>query len=570
MVRLRCKSSYKVIFIHLVLLTWFFVSAGRAYAEAVPQEEISQVKQAEQRAKQGTTGPEPLPQQQQLEREEPVATVKIDIWEYQVEGNTLLDSKTIELALYPFLGAARLLSTIESAADNLEAAYKSAGYGAVYVDIPEQDITDGRVTLKVVEATLSRYKVSGSRYHSIARIKSFLPSLQQGEAVHIPSLREDINTINKQSANLRITPVLRPGKAPATMEMDLRVKDKLPVAIGLDFNNYNSLNTTRSRFAASLGYENLWLKNHSASLQWQTTPEDSEEVKVLAATYILPIFGDSRLAVYGVKSDSLVSAVSDVEVVGAGNILGVRLVQPLASVRRFLHTLSLGFDFKDFDQSVVLLGADEVATPIQYTSFVGVYNATMLRAKSSTKLGVSLAMGLRSLIDEDAEEEFRVKRFRASPSFKHLQFSIKREDRLPREWLLNSRVKAQVADTPLISNEQFSIGGSKSVRGYFESQSLMDNGVASSVELESPSVFQNVKKIKSFRGHVFADIGSGYLKSPLPGQQKNFDLSSVGLGFRLAADKVFSLNASAAYPLKAATEVDKDEWRFGLQLLADW
>lgn len=555
MALIRCKNHYtnggKAVFLHLLVLAWFFFIAGRGHAEGVPVQKNPLLEETELRVK-------------------PAEAAKIDIWEYQIEGNTLLDIKTIELALYPFLGAARLLSSIEEAADNLEAVYKSAGYGAVYVDIPEQDITDGRVTLKVVEASLSRFKVSGSRYHSIARIKSLLPSLQQGESVHLPSLREDINTINKQTANLQVTPVLKPGKVPGAMEMDIRVKDKLPVAIGLEVNNYNSLNTTRSRLAASFGYENLWLKNHSASLQWQTTPEDTEEVKVLAGTYILPVFADSRLAVYGVKSDSLISAVADVAVVGAGNIVGARLVQPLASVQRFLHTLSLGFDFKDFDQSVVLLGADEISTPIQYASFVGVYNASMLRPESSTKVGVSLAMGLRSLIDEDAEQEFRAKRFLASPSFKHLQFSIKREDRLPGKWLLNSRIKAQVADTPLISNEQFSIGGSESVRGYFESQSLMDNGVAASVELESPSIFPKVKKIRSFRSHMFVDIGSGYLKSPLPGQQENFDLSAAGLGFRLAADKVFFLSASAAYPLKAATEVEKGDWRFGLQLLADW
>ena len=150
MVLIRCKNHYtnggKAVFLHLLVLAWFFFIAGGGHAEGMPVQQSPLLEDTELRVK-------------------PAEAVKIDIWEYQIEGNTLLDIKTIELALYPFLGAARLLSSIEEAADNLEAVYKSAGYGAVYVDIPEQDITDGRVTLKVVEASLSRFKVSGSRYH---------------------------------------------------------------------------------------------------------------------------------------------------------------------------------------------------------------------------------------------------------------------------------------------------------------------------------------------------------------------------------------------------------------------
>src|SRR5690606_40821982 len=48
-------------------------------------------------------------------------------------------------------------------------------------------------------------------------------------------------------------------------------------------------------------------------------------------------------------------------------------------------------------------------------------------------------------------------------------------------------VAGQVSGRPLISNEQFSIGGWDSVRGYYESQELGDDGVSGQFNLESPS-----------------------------------------------------------------------------------
>lgn len=61
---------------------------------------------------------------------------KVDIAEYIVRGNTVLDARTIEKAVTPFLGPERTLKDVEGARDALLAAYQSAGYQSVYVDLP--------------------------------------------------------------------------------------------------------------------------------------------------------------------------------------------------------------------------------------------------------------------------------------------------------------------------------------------------------------------------------------------------------------------------------------------------
>ena len=66
----------------------------------------------------------------------------------------MLPRPAIERAVYPFLGPDRTIDTVKQAADALEKAYKDAGYGAVFVDIPEQEVADGLVRLKVTEGKL--------------------------------------------------------------------------------------------------------------------------------------------------------------------------------------------------------------------------------------------------------------------------------------------------------------------------------------------------------------------------------------------------------------------------------
>ncbi len=61
---------------------------------------------------------------------------RVDISEYVVRGNTVLDVRTIERSVTPYLGPSRTLKDIEAARDALLAAYQAKGYQSVYVDLP--------------------------------------------------------------------------------------------------------------------------------------------------------------------------------------------------------------------------------------------------------------------------------------------------------------------------------------------------------------------------------------------------------------------------------------------------
>jgi hemolysin activation/secretion protein len=259
-----------------------------------------------------------------------------DLLEIQVDGNTVLDATLIEKTVYPFLGQNKSIDTVEEARKTLEAVYKDKGYPTVLVEIPEQDVVEGLVKLNVVEGTVERLKITGSRYYSLGKITEQVPALAAGKVPHMPTVQQQVADLGKESADRQITPIFRAGSTPGKTEVELRVKDELPLHGSLEMNGRNSESTTRSRLIASVRYDNLWQKFHSASLQYQVSPENYDEVEVWSGTYVLPTgWEDTRLALYGIGISSnteLGTSIGGMSVVGTGSIYGGRLIKPLASI----------------------------------------------------------------------------------------------------------------------------------------------------------------------------------------------------------------------------------------------
>lgn len=514
--------------------------------------------------------------QKKTETQAPAAAPRFSVWEFQVAGNTLLPQTGIELVLTPFLGPDKSLETVQEAASQLERAYRNAGYPTVLVTVPDQNVVGGVVKLDVVEGKVARVRVSGSRYFLPSEIKQQVGALQPGQPLHVPSFQADLTQVNSANSHLRVTPVLKPGRTPGTMEVDLRVKDKLPLSASLELNNHNSIDTSELRTAASLSYDNLWQKHHSISVQTQNAPQELDESRVLAGTYIFPVLDEStRVAVYAVKSESEVSALTDLTVVGNGEIYGLRLVQALGSNPGYVHSLSLGIDWKDFKESVNLVGADTDSTPINYSLFTGMYNGTFLGEKHTTRMGFNTSLGLRDFMGGGNADEFTYKRYYSRPNFFYLQGNVKHQQRFDNDWRINGRGKFQMADSALISNEQFSAGGAASVRGYYESQEMGDNGLLASLELETPDFLASKAE---WRARTFVDGAWLQLKDALStdedGNNRRVEtedvLASAGVGMDYRMQKYLSLTVDAGVALREAIEIGQGDVRVHAAVTAEF
>ncbi len=458
---------------------------------------------------------------------------RFDLEELRVEGNTVLSEREIDDVVYPFLGPDRTAADVEHARAALEEYYaKTRGFATVSVEVPPQTPQDGVVVVRVVERTVGRLRVTGARYVTPSSIRAGATSLAEGTVPNLNRVQDDIVALN-QLPDRSITPTLRPGRAPDTVDVDLKVEDKLPLHGSLEVNNRQSQDTTKLRLAGNLSYGNLWQRGDAATFGFQVAPQNTRDTEVFTGSYLFHI-PDSKVSLFAnyIHSNSNVTTLGSTNVLGRGDIVQLRALVPLGTSEDFSHSISAGFDYKHVLEAVGL-GGQSTNVPLTYYPVSVAYQAGWTGANSTTDAIGTLVWAFRGPDSNDAA--FDNKRFNANRNFVYLKGDVARTQELPYGLEGYGRVTAQVSPDPLVSNEQYSIGGLDTVRGYYEAEGLGDYGGAAQVELRSPQLARYLSAgsaVTSLRVHGFADVGAAAIRQPLPGQATTSALASVGFGTR--------------------------------------
>jgi len=502
---------------------------------------------------------------------------RFDIFEYQVEGNSVLPAAAIEKAVTPFLGEGRSAGDVELARGALEKVYQEAGFLSVFVQTPEQKIVDGVVVLQVVEGTVERLRVTGARYTSPQALREQVPALAPGQVPYFPEMQQELAQLGRGD-DRKVVPVLRAGTTPGTVEAELKVDDRLPLHGSIELNDRYSFDTSRLRLAASLRYDNLWQRGHSLSVSYQTTPEKPDQIKVFSGTYVLPLGDGANLALYAVHSGSQLVTIGSTGVIGNGDIVGLRYIRSLPPLPDYSHSLVAGVDYKNFADTTTPLGADSgIISPIRYAPFTLGYNGKIAgEGGSQTQFSVTGNWHFRHVGDTDVDcagvhvSAFACKRFNADANYFYARGELSRLQMLPRQWSLFGKVGGQYASQPLISNEQFGIGGAESVRGYTEYERLGDRALYASVELRTPNLRAGTGNLRELNLLAFADYGDATVVQALPSQQYRFHLASVGMGLRLKAWNALTAALDLAWPLLDGARTNTRDPRLHFRLVHEF
>lgn len=489
---------------------------------------------------------------QQAEPQTAAPPAKFMINAMDVSGATLLPQETIENVVAPFLGPDRTSDDVESARKALQAAFAAKGYESVQVDIPPQPnetFSQGIVQLKVTEVSVGAVAVTGSKFHSGSLVRDQLASLQPGRPLNLKTLQAELTSANRYP-DREISPSFVPGKKPGTIDVELKVKDSLPVHGSLELNNDHSPSTTSLRAIGSIRWTDALRVGNTLSASYIVAPENRKETEVISASYNAPILGSPwSVLLYGYKSNSNIAALGGSNVLGNGYQIGVRANYQLSAGTSF-QSLSAGADFKHFNQDIFVAGERAGSAPIEYVPLVLGYSFSKATERASIDLSLGATAGLRifrrtGCFDVSADQsgtvpcrivdQFTNKDLDASENFFHLNLDASYVRSWRKDFVAALRISAQIADAHLVTNEQFAAGGMTSVRGYLQSEAVGDDGVVGSLELRLPSIAQHLPSIvNEFRLFAFIDAGKVHILRTLPDQAADFDLVGVGGGARLS------------------------------------
>lgn len=481
----------------------------------------------------------------------PVAA--LELLEFSVEGNSVLPEAEIERAVYPHLGPNKTLADLEKARAALEALYQDSGYLSVSVVVPEQSLAEGLARLQVVEGQVDRLKVSGNRYTSRGELRGQVPELAPGSVPHFPTMQSELARAGA-SPDRRVTPLLRPGRRPGTMEVELAVEDSLPLHGNIEINNRQSPDTTNQRLEMGLRYDNLFQKQHSFGLNYVVAPKNRDEVSVVAAFYSAPLGEGRSVSAFVQHSNSNIATAADSTVLGKGTTIGLRYSLTLPNppgISGFFHSLSVGMDYKNLQETQNALGADNKNTPLRYAPLVAQYTASHFGDAGEFTGNLSLVANPMPLSrDIDCQglqlDQFACRRAGARASFAVARGDLGYSHRLL-GWEMAAKFDFQAAAQPLVSPEQFLAGGMDTVRGYLEGEASGDHGWRLRLEAKTPAFLELGDA--GLRAVGFTESAALRLNDPLAGQTSQFALASAGLGLRLKGAKtgpLFSLDWAKA------------------------
>ena len=503
------------------------------------------------------------------------ATPRFTIQRFAVEGASLIDARQIEASLAPFTGPLRDFADVQHALETMEALYKERGYNTVYISVPEQELDQGVVQLKVVEGRIRQIRVEGNQHYTAENIRASLPALQIGEAPFAGRLSENIQLANENPTK-EIQVTLGIGDEEGEINAKVKVKDESPWRLSTSLDNTGTESTGKLRIGASIQHNNIADTDQSFSLSYTSSPDKPEGVgvDVYSLGYRIPLYrlGDSIDLLYAKSSVGVPAASPSLAgalgIVGKGDIISLRYNWLLPREGEYTSRFVFALDDRAMESSCTTASGARLTgvsgcEPYAVRPLSVTYNGRWqgIERSSSFNLGIATNVGASSAESYDlasgnrrAPTRFTI--FRAGGSIAQ-EFSNGMQLRLSGQ--------AQYADRPLVPTEQMGLAGSNAVRGFNERAVASDQGWLLQTELYSPELSGLLSIPGSLRALGFYDIAGGRTLGTVSGNSRS-GVASAGVGLRYSHAKNISwrfdlANILQSHAASADSALIDNRWR---------
>ena len=472
--------------------------------------------------------------------QEAVPVVRFNVSDFIVEGDNPLSPEETRDVLSLFVGEHEGLDGLLEAAAELESTLIKAGHSFHRVVLPQQTLDQGSVTLHVVVFKLANVDVTGNEYFSSENIKASLPGLVAGEVPDTKELSRELSIANSNPAK-EITLRLKASTVPDSVDAILAVQDQRPWQFFSTLNNIGTDETGEFRLSGVYQHSNLFNHDSALTLSYTTSPGHVSDVKQYGLNIQLPVYSLSgNLAFYVSRSDVDSGRIEEVfDVSGAGDFIGGSYTHTFHNRGNYRHRASVGVDDKLFENDVDFLGSpigvDVRSRPLNL-SYFGEWR--LPQALVNFNLSYSRNLGGGG-VNNDAV--YALARLGAEQDWEAIRFSANAIYAFQNNWSINLGLNGQYADEPLISGEQFGLGGVNSVRGFDERITAGDKGIRLSLEASTPPLLYNV------RLHGFVEGGHVKTLEAPAGQIASENVVALGLGLRWSWTDRLSLTVEYAH-----------------------
>ena len=487
-----------------------------------------------------------------------------------LEGVTAYSQDELQSLYSNYIGTEIRLTDVYAIAQSITRKYRNDGYLITQAVIPQQTIDGGVVTIQVVEGYIDQVLIqNGDDSFASQRLRGMAEQLTKNNPLTASDLERWlllVNDIPGISARSIISPSQTViGGADITI-----IPTTDPYEFSLAVDNYGSRYLGPVQASAAVQLNNLLNLADLIKAQFVKSIDDDDLVYG-SASYEMPSnnYG-TRLKLDISHSDT--EPGYDLEIFGVegySTTMGIEASHPFIRSRTQNLFGSLRFDYRTLSSQNIVdsIDRDERVAALRLGLDYNVFDTIWKPAVNEMSVTLSKGLNIFNTTDKGANT---LTRANGDPEYTKAEAEISRLQTLTPNLNVLVGVRGQTSSNPLLSSEEFGIGGRTYGRGYDSSEIVGDHGVAAKFELQwnTPEPIDFVDKYQLFG---FYDVGRVWNDDEVVNNIQRASLASTGLGVRVDVLGNISGEVMAAIPLTRNVQTrGSEDTRFFFSLSSDF
>ena len=480
------------------------------------------------------------------------ANIPLTIQSVKLTGVTAYSVEELEPYWKDKIGKPGTLGDLFTIASEITARYRNDGYVLSRALVPAQEIEDGKIELRVVEGYVARVIFEGDDSRSDL-LRETGEAITSARPVRVADLERYLLLLGDQPG-VTVSSVLKPSTE-ETGAADLIIKLEREI-----MQSFTTLDDRGTRYVGPIQSTIGARVNSPFGLGDQTfiraitTPLMPHELMAfdLNNQQTLDAEGTTLTLQMNFAEAHPGFTLSELGLTSDASAVGLVLARPLIRSRAENLRLNLSFSVNDYKTEASPVDGSGVF-PILHDSIRSVRLSaiweTIDKYHGANLLGLQLSQGLNILGATRTGETPNPSNPNGRSDYTKLNFDASRLQSLGWPgWSLLTAATAQIALTPLLSSEQFGLGGSQFLRAYDPSDLVGDSGIGAKFELqygEQPKTWY----LKDYQAYAYFDIGRVQNMIQQPGVKSDDAGISVGLGSHFTLNDWSSGYVEVSQPL---------------------
>lgn len=428
--------------------------------------------------------------------------------------------------------------------------YHRNGYVVAQAFLPAQDITDGAVTIVVLEGRYGNVILRNQTSLSDALAAEMLAGIKTGDTIAVGPLETRLLLLS-DIPGVDVKTTLTPGAAVGSSDLIVDVTPGQRITGSIEGDNAGNRYTGRYRLGATVNFNNPSGSGDVISLR---ALGSGAGLTYGRASYQTQVGRATAGVAYASLSYRLGEEFASLQAHGTAEVMSGYGSYPLTRSRDTNLYAVAGFDAKTFQDKVDVTSPPSVTDKNSRVAMMGIhgnhrdqFGGGGLSSYSLTATSGNIDIRTPAVLAADAVTA------QTSGRFGKLGFNAARLQRITDNLSLYGAVNGQFASKNLDISEKMGLGGMYAVRAYPAGEAYADEGYI--VNLEARLLLPRSYERGAGQMHLigFIDTGSVTLnKNPWAAGENHRTLSGAGIGLSWAEFNNIVLNAYWARKLGTA------------------